>query len=82
MRETKIGAGIACYMIAGYERCIYGQSAGAGLGQGRKVEHFVIFQPMLLFNKILFHQRHDNIPAAEGEGAEGKGGPEQFPKEL
>lgn len=32
------------------------QSAGAGLGQGRKVEHFVIFQPTVFFNKILFHQ--------------------------
>ena len=61
-------------MITHQDGGIDGNGAGAGLSNGRQVQHFLLLNPMQLLYKALPHQRNNDKTAAKGAGAELKGG--------
>lgn len=72
-------AGDPGHMVAHQNGGIDGDGAGAGLGNGGQVQHFLLLNPMQPFHKALAHQRNNYKAAAEGAGAELEGGEEQLP---
>ena len=66
-------------MVAHQNRRVDGDGAGAGLGDGRQVQHFLLLNPVEFLQKALAHQGDDYESAPEGAGAELEGGEEQLP---
>ena len=56
--------------------------SGRGLGDGHQIQHFVFSDPMVFIHEFLLHQRHDDEPAAESEGADEEHGRKERPKTV
>lgn len=51
---------------------VHRNGAGGRLGDGRKVHHFLLFDPAEFFHELSAHQRNDDEAAAERERAQFK----------
>ena len=60
-------------MVAHQNGGIDSDRAGAGLGDGRQVQHFFFLYPVQFFHETFPHQRDNDKPTAEGAGTQFKG---------
>ena len=56
--------------ISHENRSIDRNSAGRGLGNRRKIQHFLFGNPPQLVHELLFHQGYNDITASKGKGAD------------
>ena len=66
-------------MVAHQNLGVDGDGPGAGLGDGRQVQHFFFLDPVQFLHEAFPHQGDNNEPAAEGAGAQLKGRKKQLP---
>lgn len=70
----------AADLVAHDDRAIDRDRARCGLCDRDEIQHFVLADPVQVVDELLFQQRHDDIAAPEGEGAEIQGLEEELPE--
>ena len=73
-------AGEAADLVAHDDRTIDRDRARCGLCDRDEIQHFVLADPVQVVDELLFQQRHDDVAAPEGEGAEIQGLEEELPE--
>lgn len=71
-------AGKAPQPVAHHDGAVDGNRAGGGLGNGHQVQHLLLINPVQLLHEFIPEQRYDDIPSAEGEGAQIQGRKKDF----